>query len=195
MHGYLLGLGLEHEARHADDIADIIFSEIGKFLLGHIILADIQLKLATVVFYVAEYCLSHATLGHYAACDLNGLAVERIVIGLDIGRICASNKFGLLEGVSALLLESSKLITANLQDLGKLLCRYLIGLNIAHMFPSNQVFSTERISKCISPAGASTLILSPATWPYRPLPKGESSDTLPSMGFASCEPTMVYVSS
>ena len=62
MHGDLLSLGLENIARHADDVADIVFSEVCKLLLGHGILADVKLKLAAVVFNVAEYCLAHAAL-------------------------------------------------------------------------------------------------------------------------------------
>jgi len=88
--GYLLGLGLEDIARNAYDIADVVPSEVVKLLLGEYILADIELDLTAVILYVAEYRLAHAALGHDASRDLNGLAVEGIVVGLYLGGVGAS---------------------------------------------------------------------------------------------------------
>ena len=138
MHGYLLGLCFENEAGNTDDITDIVLAEIGKLLLGHGILADVQLDAAVVILYVAEYCLAHAALGHNAACGLDGLAVESFKICLYLIGICASYKTGLSKGVSPLLLQSLELIASYFQQLAELLIRrcVLIRLILTHSLPS-----------------------------------------------------------
>ena len=90
MDGNFLGLGLEYKAAHTDDIADVVLAEIGKLLLGHVVLANVKLDKSAVVLDMAENRLAHAALGHDSSRDLNGLAVKLVVVILDLGRICAS---------------------------------------------------------------------------------------------------------
>ena len=51
------------------------------------------------------------------------------------------------------------------------------------------------ILNCSSPTGAATVTVSPTLWPLSAKPNGLSSEMQPSMGLASCEPTIVYSSS
>ena len=122
--GDLPRLGLERVAAHADDVADVILAEIGKLLLGHGVLADVELDLPTVVLNVAEDGLAHAALGHDAAGSLQGLAVIGFKIFLDIRRVGTARKARLLKGVAPRILQRLELVTAHLKDLRQgRLCR------------------------------------------------------------------------
>ena len=76
----LAGLGLEHIARDADDVADVVLAEVRELLLADGVGADVELNLALVVLDVAEDGLAHAALGHDAARGLDGLALKGLVV-------------------------------------------------------------------------------------------------------------------
>ena len=131
MDGDLPRLGLERIAAHADNVADVILAEIGKLLLGHSVLADVELDLAAVILNVAENGLAHAALGHDAAGGLQRFAVIGVKIVLDVGRIGAARKARLREGVAPGVLQRLELVAADLKDLGQgRLCRRLLVLSL-----------------------------------------------------------------
>ena len=122
--GDLPRLGLERVAAHADDVADVILAEISKLLLGHGVLAHVELDLPAVVLNVAEDGLAHAALGHDATGGLQRFTVVGLEIVLDVGRIGTARKARLLKGVAPRILQRLELITAHLKDLRQgRLCR------------------------------------------------------------------------
>ena len=136
MYGYLLGLGLEHIAADADDVADVVLSEVGKLLLAHGVGAHIELYLAPAVLYMAEYGFAHAPFGHHAAADGDGFPLELRVVVLYFFGPGGPDKLGLLEGISPLLLKSRQLIPAYLQNLRQLLLLgRLLVVKLAHILP------------------------------------------------------------
>lgn len=191
MDARLAGLGLEHIAGDADDIADVVLAEVRELLRRDGVGADVELYLAPVVLDVAEDGLAHAALGHYSPRGLHGLALELLIAVLYLARPGAADEARQLEGVPPLLLEGGQLLAAYLKYLGKLLLRGLVSRLLAHLslIPS-QAFSTESIVNFIEPAGASIVTVSPTLWPSRPRPIGLSSDMRPDMGLASWEPTI-----
>ena len=129
--GDLPGLGLEGVTAHADDIADVILTEIGKLLLRHGVLADVELDLAAVVLNVAEDGLAHAALGHDAAGGLQRFAVIGLEIVLDVSRIGTALEARLHKGVASGILQRLELVAADLKDLGQgRLCRRLLVLSL-----------------------------------------------------------------
>ena len=94
----LLSLGLEHIARNADDIADVVFPEVRELLGRNGVRPDIELQLAPVVLYVAENGLAHAALGHDPARNLDGLALQLLIVCLYLRRPRAPNEPSQLEG-------------------------------------------------------------------------------------------------
>ena len=131
MDGDLPRLGLERIAAHADNVADVILAEIGKLLLGHSVLADVELDLAAVILNVTENGLAHAALGHDAAGGLQRFAVIGIEIVLDVSRIGTALEARLHKGVASGILQRLELVAADLKDLGQgRLCRRLLVLSL-----------------------------------------------------------------
>ncbi len=121
VNGDFLGLGFENVPGNTDDIADIELAEIGKFLLADGIGADIHLDKPLAVLNVAEDGLAHAALRHNAPGNGNGFSVKGGVIVYNLARPSGAGIEGLLERVSALILQCGKLVAANLKKLGQLL--------------------------------------------------------------------------
>ena len=131
----LAGLGLEHIAGDADDVADVVFAEVRELLLADGVGADVELNLALVVLDVAEDGLAHAALGHDAARGLDGLALKGLVVVAYLVGPRAADKAGQLEGVAPLLLECRELLTADLKYFRELLLRGLVSRLLAHLSP------------------------------------------------------------
>ena len=105
MNGDLTGLRTENIAGSTDDIADIVLSEIGKFLFAQGIGADIELDLALVVLDMAESGLAHAPLGHHPPGHSHGLAFVIIIVLQDIPGPGAADELCDLEGVPPCVLQ------------------------------------------------------------------------------------------
>ena len=205
----LAGLGLKHGTGDANDVADVHLLEKGVLVRADAVARHIDLQQALAVLQLAEGGLAHDALDHHAPGDGDFLSLQLGKMREHLGAVVADFVLCDLEGVSPLLLQRGQLVPPYLQDLAQLLLGSGAQIRIVtHSFLSckrtraatraargninkkAQLFSTDRISNLSSPAGASTTTVSPARWPIRPWPSGESSEMRPALGFASWLPTI-----
>ena len=132
-HAQFAGLGAEHLALHADDIAHVQLLEGGVGLFAQLIAADVQLNVALIVPQVGKACLAHYALGHHTAGQRHGLAAVGLVgqvgkLGLQIGRVGILRVFGQGERIVACSLQVGQLLAAHLHllALGQALRRVLL---------------------------------------------------------------------
>ena len=185
MDGDFTGFGFENIALNADDIADIQLFEIGIVFLADNITCHIALHDPLEILQAAEGGLAHDVFCHHAAGDADGLPLQGVKVLTDIGTVMGLVKFCNTERILSPFLQSGKLIAPYLQKIGNILLLLDVICSFAHAVPQNQLFFTETILNWSCPAGASMVTTSPARWPWRPLPRGESSEMRPSLGFAS----------
>ena len=121
MDGGLAGLGLEHGAGHADDIADVELLEGCVLLLPDGVTRDIDLQDALAVLDLAEGSLAHDALDHQTARDGDRLALKRGKALDDLRAVMGHVVLRDQEGVSPLLLQRRQLVPADLQDLAQFL--------------------------------------------------------------------------
>ena len=121
MHRDLTGLGLEDITADADDIAHVVFPEVGKLGLRNRVLAHIELDLALAILDVAEDGFAHAAFGHDASgnADLLVLVVFKGVFDPGRGRVALKSR--LTERIASRFLKLGQFVAANLQQLGHLL--------------------------------------------------------------------------
>ena len=127
MYGDLAGLGLEHEALHADHIADIIGLEVLIRILADVVAANVDLDAAVQVLKVREARLTHHATGHHSAGDRHGLVLERIIVGEDFAgemRAVVAHDF---VGIAALGDQLIELFQTDAVLLGKRLLRAFVG--------------------------------------------------------------------
>ena len=112
------GLGLEHEALHADHVAQIVVFEVLVRVLAHVVPADVDLNLAVAVQQMGEGGLAHDAAGHHAPGDGHGLVLQRVVIAQNLagemGAVVADD----LIGVLALFHELAQLFQTDAALLG-----------------------------------------------------------------------------
>ena len=125
---HLAPLGAERLALDAHDVADVELLELLIDLFVHLVLTGVELDAAVPVLQIAERYLTHAALAHEAACHLDGLALHRVEVVLDLlgGRIPV--KAGDHKGVLALRLEIRQLLPANTGLLGQAQLRLGLGI-------------------------------------------------------------------
>ena len=116
MHGDLTGLGLEHLAGDTDDIADVVFLEELIALLADRIAGDICLDAALEILHIAERRLAHDALEHHSAGDTHRLALERVIVALDIHAVVGLIKFSDDKGILAHLLQEGELLSSEFQN-------------------------------------------------------------------------------
>ena len=90
-HAQFAGLGAEHLALHADDIARVQFLEGGVRLFAQLIAADVQLNVALIVPQVGKACLPIAALDIIRPASATVFAAVGLVgqvgkLGLQVGR-------------------------------------------------------------------------------------------------------------
>ena len=127
VHGDLAGLGAEHEALHADDVADVEALEGLVGLLAHVVAADVDLNAALAIQQVREAGLAHHAAGHHAACDGDGLFNVVGEVAHDL-RGVIGDVGGDGVGVLALHLQGLQLLQADAVLLGQLLLGDLRGV-------------------------------------------------------------------
>ncbi len=185
-HGDLALLGAEDHALDAHDIAHVQLAALGEGLGAQLVHLEIELDPTGAVLEVGEDGLAHAALAHQAAGDGHALVLQRVKVGLDGLGVVGHVIPGELERILPGLLQLLQLFVSDpdLVDQGE----FRLGNKLCHS--ASSYFSTERISNCRVPTGASTSTMSPTVLPIMALPKGESSEMRCSLGLASCEPTM-----
>ena len=114
MHGDLAGLGAEHNALHAQNIADIHRFEIGIDVLADVLAAHIRLNLALAVHHVNEGRLAHDSAAHHAARDADGLPLQRVEVAEHLGGGVGAVKAGNGIGIASLFAVFRQLGAANL---------------------------------------------------------------------------------
>ena len=112
-------LGLEHVTLYAHDVANVIFLKAGKIRLVHGVKPDIELNSAGVVLQIAERHLAHAPLAHQAARQSYGLALQGLIVFLDLLGGGGHFILGLHIGVPAFGPEGFQLLPADLHLVGQ----------------------------------------------------------------------------
>ena len=119
MDGNLAGLRLEHNALHAQNVAQIVLLEGRVGFLAHIVLLHINLNISLAVQQMGEGGLAHDAAAGHAARDGNRLTLQRVIIvhnfrGM-VGHVVAGDLIGVLPGFH----QRGQLLTANLLLLGE----------------------------------------------------------------------------
>ena len=129
----LAGLGAEHLALDADDVAHIQLLECGVSLIAQLIAADVELDVALIVAQVGKACLAHDALGHQTAGQSDLLAAVGLVgqvleLFLQVGRVGVLRELGQSKGVAACGLQVCQLLAAHLHLLAlrQALCGVLL---------------------------------------------------------------------
>ena len=91
----LAGLGAEHGALDAHNVADVILLERGIGVLANVVAPNIDLNVARAVQNMRKARLAHDALGHHASCDADGLAFELVKVGKDVGAVMRLIKRGM----------------------------------------------------------------------------------------------------
>ena len=112
--GNFLGLRLEDLALHADDVANVILLEAVVFFLAQLVDLHEDLDAAGAILQIAEHDLALTALAHQTSRDLDGLALEGFVVGLDGSGIGIEIEFRLDEGVAPLGLKRRQLFPPDL---------------------------------------------------------------------------------
>ena len=122
--------------------ANVEFLKAVVLHLVHFVPAGVELDAAGLVLQVAEGYLPHAPLGHHPAGDGDGLALQLVEMGLDVGAVVVHSVLGDLVGVVPALLKVPELFPAHPQDFAHvLLFLHLGGLSSVfghisiHSFP------------------------------------------------------------
>ena len=115
----LAGLGAEHLAPHADDVAHVQLFEGGVGLLPQLVPADVELDVALVVPQVGKAGLAHHPLGHHAARQGGGAAGVGLVgqagvFRLQVRRVGVLGELGNGKGVAAGGTQVGQLLAADL---------------------------------------------------------------------------------
>ena len=125
----LTGLGAEHLAFDADDVAQVQFFKGCVGLIAQLVPADVELDIALVVPQMGKACLAHDALGHHATCQRHlfaavGLIGQILEFLLQVGGIGVLRELGQGKGIVARSLQVSKLLAAHLHLLafGQSLC-------------------------------------------------------------------------
>ena len=114
MHGDLAGLGAEHNALHAQNVADIHRFEIGIDVLADVLAAHIRLNLTLAVHHVNEGRLAHDSAAHHAARNADGLPLQRVEVAEHLGGGVGAVKAGNGIGIASLFAVFRQLGAANL---------------------------------------------------------------------------------
>ena len=189
--GHLARLGLEHEAFHAHDVADIPGLEGGVGFLAHVVPFHVDLDVALAVQDMGEAGLAHDAFGHHAAGDAHLFVLVSVEVRLDVGAVGILVVANDGEGVLALRHQGGELVTTDLKQLRELLRGDLLVLfrTLFHVdFSSYALMQT--ISSVSRPPGVCTSTFSPALWPSSAAPMGDSLEILPLRGSASVVPTI-----
>ncbi len=130
VHAHLAGLGGEHEALHADDVADVVALEGLVGLLAHVVPADVDLNFAVPVQQVGKARLAHHAAGHHAARDGDLALLTFDVVGDDLRGVGVDVKGGDGVGIATLRLQRLQLFQTDAVLLGQLLLGHFQGVHI-----------------------------------------------------------------
>ena len=111
--GRFAGLGAEHRAGHADDVAQIVLLERGIGILAQIVAGDVNLHFALRVQQVRKGRLAHHAAGDHAARQRDRLAFERLEVVGNLLRMVGDVKVGDRIGVLPRVDEALQLLAAD----------------------------------------------------------------------------------